>query len=276
MIELPEAKVIARQIKETLKGKRIEEVVAANTPHKFAWYFEDPKDYQKLLSGKYIDGSSSFGGFIEISAEDCRILLGEGVKIKYYEKGEKLPVKHQLMITFDDGSAMVCSVQMYGGMWCFREGKNQDPYYKVAKEKPSPFSVEFNEYYFLNMLDEDTKGLSLKAFLATQQRIPGFGNGILQDILWNAKLHPKRKMNSLEEADLINLFKSIKATIGEMVEKGGRYTEKDLFGINGGYKTVMSSKNEKMLCPICCNDINKESYLGGSIYYCSQCQPFIK
>ncbi|SHI80108.1 DNA-formamidopyrimidine glycosylase family protein [Lutispora thermophila] len=276
MIELPEAKVIARQIKETLKGKRIEEVVAANTPHKFAWYFEDPKDYQKLLSGKYIDGSSSFGGFIEISAEDCRILLGEGVKIKYYEKGEKLPVKHQLMITFDDGSAMVCSVQMYGGMWCFREGKNQDPYYKVAKEKPSPFSVEFNEYYFLNMLDEDTKGLSLKAFLATQQRIPGFGNGILQDILWNAKLHPKRKMNSLEEADLINLFKSIKATIGEMVEKGGRDTEKDLFGINGGYKTVMSSKNEKMLCPICCNDINKESYLGGSIYYCSQCQPFIK
>ncbi|MGI5998544.1 MAG: DNA-formamidopyrimidine glycosylase family protein [Lutispora sp.] len=276
MIELPEAKVIARQINETLKGKRIDRVVASHTPHKFAWYFEDPKDYQKLLAGKHIDGSTSFGGFIEISAEDCRILLGEGVRIKYYEKGEKLPAKHQLMITFDDGSSMSCSVQMYGGMWCFREGEYQNPYYKVAKEKPSPYSEEFNEDYFLSMMDENTKGLSLKAFLATQQRIPGLGNGVLQDILWNAKLHPKRKMNSLGEEDLINLFKSIESTIREMAEKGGRDTEKDFFGINGGYKTVMSSKNAGMPCPACGNVINKEAYLGGSIYYCNECQLFNK
>lgn|GEM_PF-2077218 len=30
-----------------------------------------------------------------------------------------------------------------------------------------------------------------KAFLATEQRIPGLGNGVLQDILWTARIHPK-------------------------------------------------------------------------------------
>lgn len=276
MIELPEAKVIARQINEALKGKRIEGVVAAHSPHKFAWYFEDPKDYQKLLSGKHIDGCTCFGGLVEIFAEDCRILFGDGVRIKYHEKGERLPVKHQLMIAFDDGSSMTCSVQMYGGMWCFREGENQNPYYKVAKEKPSPYSEEFNEDYFLSMMEESIKGSSLKAFLATQQRIPGLGNGVLQDILWNAKLHPKRKMNTLGEEDLARLFKSIKLTLREMAEKGGRDTEKNIYGINGGYKTVMTSKNEGLPCPACGNTISKEAYLGGSIYYCSQCQPLNK
>jgi len=38
MIELPEAIVIARQITETLGGKRIASAVANASPHKFAWY----------------------------------------------------------------------------------------------------------------------------------------------------------------------------------------------------------------------------------------------
>ena len=42
MIELPEAVVIARQITETLGGKRITSAVANASPHKFAWYTGDP------------------------------------------------------------------------------------------------------------------------------------------------------------------------------------------------------------------------------------------
>jgi formamidopyrimidine-DNA glycosylase len=49
--------------------------------------------------------------------------------------------------------------------------------------------------------------LSLKAALATEQRIPGLGNGSLQDILWQAHLHPKRKTNTLsDEEDSSTLY----------------------------------------------------------------------
>jgi formamidopyrimidine-DNA glycosylase len=43
--------------------------------------------------------------------------------------------------------------------------------------------------------------LSAKAFLATEQRIPGLGNGVLQDILFTAGIHPKRKMAAISEEE---------------------------------------------------------------------------
>jgi len=60
MIELPEAYVLAQQINEILTGKKIMNVTAAHTPHKFAWYYGDPQKYHELLSGKTIDKAVSY------------------------------------------------------------------------------------------------------------------------------------------------------------------------------------------------------------------------
>lgn len=86
-----------------------------------------------------------------------------------------------------------------GGLSCYPKGEEEtSSYYMVAKSKPSPLSKEFDEAYFEVISSaKEVQKLSVKAFLATEQRIPGLGNGVLQDILWTAKLHPKRKMNTL-------------------------------------------------------------------------------
>jgi formamidopyrimidine-DNA glycosylase len=47
---------------------------------------------------------------------------------------------------------------------------------------------------------------------------------------------------------------------------------KDLFGQYGKYQTKLSKKTLGTPCPRCKNIIQKEAYLGGSIYYCSECQ----
>jgi formamidopyrimidine-DNA glycosylase len=52
MVELPEAVTLSRQLGEALAGKRIGRVVAAHTPHGFAWYHGDPTAYPALLTGK--------------------------------------------------------------------------------------------------------------------------------------------------------------------------------------------------------------------------------
>lgn len=52
----------------------------------------------------------------------------------------------------------------------------------------------------------------------------------------------------------------------------GRDTEKDLFGDPGGYPVVMASQNNGKPCPACGTAIIKEAYLGGSVYYCRECQ----
>ena len=272
MIELPEAAVLAKQINETVVGKKIKDVIAAQTPHKLAWYFGDPQEYKSLLVGKVISEAASYGGQVEITAGNAKLLFSDGVNLRYYDGSEKPPDKHQLLLEFDDGSYLVGWVQMYGGLSAFRKGENDNKYYLVAKEKPSPLSGNFNKNCFESLFDEGTAKLSLKGFLATEQRIPGLGNGVLQDILFNAKMHPKKKVSTLSAADKQVLFDSIKNTLSEMMTKGGRDTENDLLGKRGGYETRLSKNTLGQPCPICRTLIKKEAYLGGSIYYCAKCQ----
>jgi len=272
MIELPEASVLAKQINESVVGKKIKNVIAVQTPHKLAWYFGDPQEYKSLLTGKVIGGATSYGGQVEITAGKAKLLFSDGVNLRYYNKGEKPPDKHQLLLEFDDGSSMVGWVQMYGGLSAFPEGENDNKYYLIAKEKPSLLSNDFDEEYFKSLFDEGTAKLSLKAFLATEQRIPGLGNGVLQDILFNAKMHPKKKAGTLSADNQQVLFDSIKNTLSEMTVKGGRDTENDLSGKPGSYKTKLSKNTVGQPCPTCSALIKKEAYLGGSIYYCAGCQ----
>jgi formamidopyrimidine-DNA glycosylase len=272
VIELPEAAVLAKQINETIAGKKINNVIAVQTRHKLTWYFGDPQEYKGLLIGKVISGAVSYGGQVEITAGKAKLLFSDGVNLRYYNKGEKIPNKHQLLLEFDDGSFLVGWVQMYGGLSAFPEGENDNKYYLIAKEKPSPLSSNFDEDYFKSLFDKGTEKLSLKAFLATEQRIPGLGNGVLQDILFNAKMHPKKKAGTLSAADKQVLFDSIKNTLSEMTAKGGRDTENDLLGRPGEYKARLSKNTVGQPCPVCGELIKKEAYLGGSIYYCATCQ----
>lgn len=272
MLEIPESTTIAKQLNETVTGKIISYVKANQSPHSFAWYFGAPDLYDDLLSGKRFEGAVSWGGMVEMKAEDCRILIGDGVCVRYYDDLKKAPKKHQLYIEFDDNTALVCTLQMYGGLWAYKEGENQNPYYVGSKEKPAPLSEEFTLTYFTDFINEKTLKLSAKAFLATEQRIPGLGNGVLQDILYLSRIHPRRKVSSLSDEELITLYETTKKVLTEMISKGGRDTEKDLFGNPGGYMTYLSKKTVGTPCFQCGCEISKESYLGGSIYFCRQCQ----
>jgi formamidopyrimidine-DNA glycosylase len=272
MIELPESVVLAKQIKQTVAGRKIKSVTAASSPHKFAWYHGDPGNYPELLENKTIDGACSRAGMVEISTMDSRIVMGEGANIRYHAEGEKRPKKHQLLLEFDDGSALSGSIQMYGGFWCFPDGDFDYKYYLLAKEKPTPLSSEFDNDYFLSLVTDNTYKLSVKAFLATEQRIPGLGNGVLQDILFKARTHPKRKIRDMDSKGMDGLLQSVKQTLEEMTNRGGRDTEKDLFGKPGGYATKMSRNTVGKPCQECGKTIVKESYMGGTVYYCPRCQ----
>lgn len=272
MIELPEAVNLARQLTETLKGKKIARVVAGLSTHKFAFYYGDPKSYDALLRGKIIDKAIANGDFMTVQAGNIVLLLC-GVTPRFHARDEKHPQKHQLLIEFTDGTAISATVSLYAELACFREGESHNPYYDAARAKPSPLSDWFDWAYFNNLITaSEVQKLSAKAFLATKQRIPGLGNGVLQDILYNARIHPKRRVENLADSERENLFHSVKSTLKEMTAQGGRDTEKDLFGKPGGYKTRLSKNTIGKPCPACGGMIIKQPYLGGSIYFCDGCQ----
>ena len=273
MIEIPEAIVLATQLEKTIKEKTINNVIVGASPHKFAFYHLNGEDYGKLLIGNKIMRSYPVAGRIEIELKDAYMSFNDGVNLRFYDENSELPIKHQLFISFDDGSSLVATVSMYGGLFAYPSGAmDENMYYTVSKDAVSPLSDTFSFEYFKSLFDDKSIKMSAKAFLATKQRIPGLGNGVLQDILLNARIHPKRKMNTLGNDEKMVLFDSIKSTLNEMVNLGGRDTEKDLYGNYGRYITKLSRNSLSLGCVNCKGEIRKEAYMGGSIYYCTNCQ----
>ena len=274
MLEIPETKTIAEQAEASLIGKTVIKVISATTPHKFTWFSGDPKEYGELLVGKQIKSTFGHGMFVDLNLDsDTHITIGDGVNLRYYHPPEKRPDKYQLLIVIDDNSFLVFTVAMYG-MICAYQGVLDNKYHTRSLGSISPLDDRFDKLFFENIFRSVKKDISIKALLATEQRIPGFGNGVLQDILFNSAINPKRKISSISDFEKEELFHNIKYNLQSMTDKGGRDTEKDLFGNAGGYKTILSKNTYKDPCPNCGGAITKEAYLGGSVYYCQICQPF--
>lgn len=273
MIELPEGIMLAEQLNNKLKDKKIKSVIANASPHGFAWYEGDPAEYGAKFSGRTITGVRSYGGKVHMDMSgDAKILFADGIVFRYLASESKLPKKHQLCVEFEDGSHLVSSVRMYGSIRGY-VGAYYNSYDEIARSKPSPLSKDFTLKYFESLRSNPgKKKISVKGFLTTEQRIPGLGNGVLQDILFDAKISPKRDLASITDNEYEALWKSIRTVLSDMTKQGGRDVETDIYGINGGYRTVMSKNTYSDPCPCCGGSITRESFLGGSIYYCNHCQ----
>lgn len=275
MLELPESHSLARQL-SIIKDSTITDVVVGHSPHRFAFLSGKPEWYHQQLMGETINSAQAWGGRVELSIGNLALSFNDGANIRYLEPGVPAPKKHQLYLGFANGSSLICTVQMYAGILLYDPKTYDDFYYEVAKEKPSPLTTDFDWGHFASLYRDEKPQLSVKALLATEQRIPGLGNGTLQDIAFNARVNPMSRIGKLTESQLRDIFESATTTLAEMTDEGGRHTEKDLFGIPGGYRTLLCAKTRGFPCPGCGGTITRKAYLGGNIYFCEKCQPVMK
>ena len=278
MIEMPEAYTIANQMNETLVGKTIDHFDRGNLTHKFLWLNRPVEEYQVILRGKCVEGSSSFGRSIYLNLGDNMLWWSDtGGKILYHAPDEKLPKKYHLIWQFTDGSSLTFSMRMWGGVKLL----DRDDYDQIPHEETGipPIHSDFTFERFNTMLDEYPEKTSkgIKGFLVATgyvmpNHIHGLGNAIVQDILFKARLSPKRKTPQIEKDERLLLYNAIQNTVQEAINLGGRYDEFDLFGNKGGYIRLMDSKSVGTPCINCGTEIQKKSYLGGSCYLCPGCQ----
>jgi formamidopyrimidine-DNA glycosylase len=274
MLEMPEAVTIARQMQQNLVGKTFQHFSRGALTHKFLWLSKPAEEYDAILAGLPVTGTSSYGRSIYLYAGEVYLLwFGElGGRILYHAKGEALPDKYHLRWDFSDGSSLTLNLQMWGFVSLLeRPELATHPYAEVGIP---PLSVRFSFDCFGQMLEEypEKTKKGIKGFLVTSKHINGIGNGYLQDILFRAKIHPTRKIPTLSDDERKNLYTAIQDTLAEAIRLDGREDERDLFNHPGGYKRMMSSETVSKPCPVCGTQIEKISYLGGACYVCPTCQ----
>jgi formamidopyrimidine-DNA glycosylase len=275
MFELPEYSVLASQINDTLQGKVVRKGSLGNSPHKFVWYNQTREDFERLTHGKTVGRSSFRGRWMFIPLEPGYLLVfGEcGGKILFHQSGSNIPVKYHLYIIFEDGSFLTVMTRMWGAMELYRMGEEKKRNY-IKDMRPTPVDPEFTFDYFSALIDELCAGpkRSVKSLLTQDQLIPGLGNAIAQDIMFRARLHPRRDLADFNSEKRRDLYAAIVDTVLKVTERGGRNDEYDLYGHNGGYIRIMDSKAVGKPCPVCGHPIEKIQYLGGACYFCPQCQ----
>jgi formamidopyrimidine-DNA glycosylase len=102
--------------------------------------------------------------------------------------------------------------------------------------------------------------------------VVGLSNSAFQDIIYRARLHPKRKASELKKDERKALFDAIRLLIQERIRLNGKDQFQDLYGNQGGYTPAMGPNMKQQTCPKCGTLIEKLSMGGGHVYLCPNCQ----
>lgn len=274
MYELPDVLVVARQMNNELLGKKI---VAAQFNEK-GYYNLPKKAFEAALIGKTIGPATGQGKWLLVKLEPNRYLqLGFHTgHILYHTNQETIPKKFTLKVDFADNT--VLTIRNYG-MSFIRIVKDEElgkfkylgTWY--GKLGISPIDEkEFTFKAFNNILEEDNTKLIKDILTVDQSKIAGIGNGYFQEIIFKAKIHPKRKAEELSEEERKALYNAIREVLSEAIRLGGKDDVFDLYGKKGGYRKILGAHALGKPCPDCGTAIERLNLLGSRTYYCPSCQ----
>jgi len=271
MPELPDIAIIARQMNKETAGKRVADIEVKQPKN-----LNMPvQEFVKTAKGKTVNNVSSKGKWIFIKLDPAYCMLinrGMNADVLYFTPNQTLPEKYQFKLTFTDKTGFTIQFQWFGYIHLVPE-KNLNKHKLTARLGISPMGKEFTLEYFKKLLVN--KKVGIKGFLIDQKNVAGIGNVYIQDILFKAKLHPNRKISTLSEKEINNLYNAIRDVLNRSIQLGGLAYEKDFYGQKGkltineflvGYKTGKP-------CPTCETLIKKIKTGSTSSYICPKCQP---
>lgn len=274
-MDLPEAKKLAAQMNEELRGKTIDGAHLKNYASLLRMGFINPKpdDLEARLAKKSIDSATAKGKWIFVKLKpEMHLLLGEITgKVLYHNSQDTLSDKYHLRLDFADNTHFTVWISFLGFILVVTDDELKKRKYP-GKLGLSP--IDDNEFTFqaFNDILEESSTKMIKAVLLNQWKIAGIGNSYLQDILFKAKAHPKRKAVDISKNERMNLYNAIEETLNEAIRLGGREEEYDLYNKAGGYKTILGKHMKGKPCPECGTMIEKLNVLGSSAYVCTSCQ----
>ncbi|MBD8003911.1 Fpg/Nei family DNA glycosylase [Bacillus norwichensis] len=135
---------------------------------------------------------------------------------------------------------------------------------------PEPLDPNFTLNAFLDIM-KNKRG-RLKTTLLKQEVLAGIGNRYSDEIFWDAQLLPERKINELEQDEIVRLYHSIKLVLQNGIQHGG-YMGPLFKGDSktGGYKMIIHGLEGKA-CKRCGAPIVKIEVSSRKTYFCENCQ----
>lgn len=267
MPELPEIAQLARQMNEELPGRTI----AATQVLQPKCLNLSEAAFAEAVIGARFRGSCHRGKWVVAETTQGWLLfcLGMGGEILLVTR-DTLPAKHRLILDFNGDACLAVNFWWLGHVhYAAPEALAQ---HKLTA-KLGPSALELDQRAWQELLD-GRRG-RVKYFLLDQSRVAGIGNFYVHDILFRARLHPLRGLDTLTGDERTGVLDAIQETLRLSLSKGGSHHELDLYGRKGGYcdEDLLVGYREGQPCPVCGTLIGKIKTGSTASFVCASCQP---
>ena len=228
------------------------------------------KEFREKILNKSITHIGYKGKWIimQLSQGFLFLSLGMGGDLFLKRTADIGPDKrYQLRLYFDDKRSLYISFWWFG---YFHYTDNGFEHSMTSLLGYDPLGDEWDLDIFYKML-EGKKG-NIKSFLMDQHNIAGIGNVYIQDILFYARLHPLKKIDTLTSLEKKKLYNAIIGQLKKSADVGGLKYEKDLYGDNGGYDFEYVAYKKGKPCPVCNTTIEEIKTGATKSCICPACQ----
>ncbi len=267
MPELPETASRAKEMQKALVGKTIKgiEVLQPKCLN------VSKRKFTSALTGARIEEVTHHGKWIFTRTTKGHLLLnmGMGGDLRLVTR-KTMPEKYRIVFDFKDGTTLAINFWWFGYVHYAAKGK-LDKHAMTAKLGPNALDVSKKDF---RAMVAGRRG-AVKSFLLNQDRIAGIGNAYVHDILFLARLHPLRTIDTLSDDDIDALWKAIQDGLKPSLGKGGAFYERNLYGKKGrfGADKLLVGYRAGKPCPVCGTKVKKIRTGSTSSFICSKCQP---
>jgi formamidopyrimidine-DNA glycosylase len=246
MPELPEAERARQQIERAL-GR---EIVAVDDTDVYVCRPHAPGEIAAALVGRRLTAAHRRGKFLWAETDDGGPDLGLHLGMAGRIAVDEEPIGwDRFVLEFADGGRMALRDKRRLGRAIV------EPDFSHV----GPDAAEVSRSVFRERVGRGS--MALKARLLDQRSIAGVGNLLADEILWRARLSPRRAAGSLSLDELDHLRRTLRAATRDAIRKGGAHT--------GNF---IPFRKRGAACPRCGTEVSRATIGGRTTFWCSACQ----
>lgn len=269
---MPEVETVRRGLIDQVKGKRITDIEIRYQN----LITGDVNEFVETVKNSVIEDIGRRAKFLLIHLDNGYTIIShlrmEG-KYKVSSDVNAIDKHSHAIFSLDDGQMLIYNdVRKFGRMQLWptdRLFENKS----LKKLGPEPLSDEFT---FENIKPRVIKHRKdIKTVLLDQSVMSGLGNIYVDEVLWQAKIHPETPANHLTDEDIKIIIKHANDEIRLAIQSGGS-TVRSYLDANG-HKGNMQDRlqvygKEGLPCPRCQTTIEKIKVGGRGTHFCPHCQ----
>jgi formamidopyrimidine-DNA glycosylase len=269
MPELPDLLYISRYLQHHVLHRRIVSATI-HQPVVIRNDIGDPvEQVLRDLSFTRIDFHGPFLRFTLSSMVELVINLMLGGRIQHQQSAEH-PLGFKLIaLKLDDGTWLnICDQQKMAKLYLVHSG-DYSAIPGFGNQGVDVRSPEFSEELFRRLAARHSRK-QVRVFINDHTALSSIGNAYADEILFEAKIHPKTLVASLAGDDLLALYRAIRTVL----QRGIDYVAESGQPIHSKVRDHMKVRNRQgQPCPRCGTTIRREGVRGYDVFFCPTCQP---